>query len=63
MKTIACKDSGFACDFIAKGETEEEVMSAAKEHARSAHGYEENDFTPQQEQKMRVIMKDSEQAA
>jgi predicted small metal-binding protein len=32
MKTLSCKDSGCDCDYIAKGETEEDVM---KEHGRT----------------------------
>ena len=37
--TIACRDAGVACDYVAKGETEEEVMSEAAKHVKAVHGY------------------------
>lgn len=37
MKTIACKDAGMDCDFIATGTTDEEVMGKAMEHLESVH--------------------------
>ena len=37
--TIACRDMGVACDFVAKGETEEEVLVKGGEHAKKVHGY------------------------
>jgi predicted small metal-binding protein len=27
MKTITCREAGFDCDYIVKGETEDEVMT------------------------------------
>jgi len=37
--TISCRDVGVACDFVARGETEEEVLRIGAEHAKEAHGY------------------------
>jgi predicted small metal-binding protein len=37
--TLACKDAGVACDFVAKGETEEEVLQNASKHVKEVHGY------------------------
>ncbi len=36
--TLKCKDVGMDCDFIARGETEEEVLKLAAEHAAPDHG-------------------------
>jgi len=41
MKELRCKDSGADCDFVARGETTEELMGKAAEHARKDHGMTE----------------------
>jgi hypothetical protein len=33
MLTVSCRDVGKDCDYICKGETEEEVMKNAEQHA------------------------------
>jgi predicted small metal-binding protein len=39
MMSLACKDMGVeGCDFVAQGETKEEVMMKLGEHGASAHG-------------------------
>lgn len=40
-KTMSCRDVGPDCDFVARGENEEEVMGQVAEHARNEHGFEE----------------------
>jgi len=37
MKMLSCKDMGAECDFVAKGETNQEVMKAMMDHAQAAH--------------------------
>jgi predicted small metal-binding protein len=37
--TLACRDAGVTCDFVAKGETEEEVLAEGIKHVKAAHGY------------------------
>jgi len=37
MKTLACKDMGVECDYVAEAETEEEVMGMSMEHAKKVH--------------------------
>ena len=37
--TIACRDAGVACDFVAKGETEEQVLEEGMKHVKAVHGY------------------------
>ena len=39
-KVITCRDVGVDCDFVARGQTEQEVLKKCVEHARSAHGME-----------------------
>jgi predicted small metal-binding protein len=33
MKTISCLESGFECDYVVKGEADEEAMKRGAEHA------------------------------
>ena len=40
-RTMSCRDVGPDCDFVARGETDDEVMGQVAEHARTAHGMEE----------------------
>ncbi len=37
MKTLTCSDAGFDCAAVIKGETEDEIMSKAGEHAMKEH--------------------------
>jgi len=39
MKVVKCRDVGVDCDFVAKGETVDDVLRQCGEHARSEHGY------------------------
>ena len=38
MKRFACADAGLVCKTKVTGETEDEVLGKAVEHARKAHG-------------------------
>ena len=40
-KVIHCKDVGFDCGFIAKAETEEDLLGKVAEHAAEVHGLTE----------------------
>jgi predicted small metal-binding protein len=37
VKTLTCRDVGVDCDFVAEGQTEQEVMEKAAQHARADH--------------------------
>lgn len=40
MLTISCKESGEEnCDYVAKGNTEQELMEDGFKHAKEAHGF------------------------
>ena len=36
-KQLRCRDVGLNCDFVARGNSEEEVLKEASAHARTAH--------------------------
>lgn len=37
--TLACRDAGVDCPYVARGETIEEVLEDGKKHAKEVHGY------------------------
>ena len=39
MLTVSCREVSVDCDYVCKGETEEEIMKNAEEHAMKDHGY------------------------
>ena len=41
-KVLKCKDIGMECDFVARGETEDEILKQAAEHAGTTHNMTEN---------------------
>jgi predicted small metal-binding protein len=43
-----CHDAGCECDYIAKGETEEEVIRDAAQHGMKEHGKTQEDMTQMQ---------------
>ncbi|HEX6279298.1 MAG TPA: DUF1059 domain-containing protein [Pyrinomonadaceae bacterium] len=60
-KTLSCRDVGVDCDWVATGETEEEIMAKTAEHARTDHGM--NEIPPELAEKARGAIKDSQAAA
>ena len=59
MKALSCREAGFDCDYVVKGETEEAIMKSGKEHAMMDHGMKEEDFTPEFKEKLKPLIKDS----
>ena len=59
-KTLNCRDVGVDCDATFTGETEEEIMTQAAEHARTAHGFDE--ITPELAEKARGAIQDARAA-
>lgn len=55
-KTLTCRDVGVDCDFVARGENDEDIMQQAAAHAKAAHGM---DAIPQDlAQKARAAIRD-----
>ena len=59
VKSISCREAGFDCDYVVKGETEEEVMKNGAEHVQKVHGIKEEDLTPEMKQKIRGFIRTS----
>lgn len=37
MKDFHCRDAGMKCDFVARGESKDEILRQAGDHAQQAH--------------------------
>lgn len=59
-KVIRCRDAGVDCDFVARGETEEELFRVALEHGRTYHGMTE--IPPDLVEKMRGLIREEKAA-
>ena len=54
-KVFRCNDVVKTCDFVAQGETEEEVLQKAAEHGKSVHKME---ITKEVEDTVRKLMRE-----
>jgi predicted small metal-binding protein len=57
MKTLSCREAGFECDYVVKGETEEEILRNGAEHAKRDHGMKDFEMTPEFEQKLKGLIR------
>ena len=55
-KVLRCRDVGLDCEGELRGETEEEILRQAAEHAQSAHNI--RDMSPELVQKVRAAIRD-----
>jgi predicted small metal-binding protein len=55
-KVLRCRDVGMDCDFVARAETEEEILKKAAEHADTEHGMKE--ITEEVLAKVRAAVRD-----
>ncbi len=61
-KSFRCRDAGVVCRAEVKGETEDEVLARAVEHAREAHGVDLAQSTTLANYARSVIRDDAEPA-
>ena len=55
-KVLRCADVVGSCDFVARGDSEEDIMKQAAEHARTVHNM--NEITPEIAEQVRSAIKD-----
>jgi predicted small metal-binding protein len=60
MRDFHCADAGMKCDFVAKGNTDDEVLRQAGSHAQQAHGMK---VTPELEKTVRGLTHDESSEA
>ena len=57
-KTMACRDLGVDCFYVARGETEEKLMADVAKHAKEVHGYTEEQLEdPEMMKKVKAAIK------
>ena len=44
LLTLLCRETGLNCDYIIKGETEEDMLKNGAEHAIKVHGMNADDI-------------------
>jgi predicted small metal-binding protein len=58
--TLACRDLGTTCPYVAHGETKEELMAAAGKHAKEVHGYTDEQLNaPEMQKKIKAAIKEA----
>lgn len=59
-KELRCSDVGFSCDAVVRGESEDEIMQQAAQHAQEVHGLSEEDLRdPATAEKIRSSIRDA----
>lgn len=55
MRELQCRDAGFDCDAVVRGESDEDILTQAGPHVRDAHGL---DVTPEMAEAIRGKVRD-----
>lgn len=56
--TVSCRDTGADCDYVARGETEEELMADVMKHGKEVHGFTEEQLKdPEMMRKIKTAIK------
>lgn len=55
MKTLHCRDAGYDCDGVIRGNSDEEVMGQTAQHAREVHGVE---ATPEMSAQLKNLIRE-----
>jgi predicted small metal-binding protein len=55
MKDFHCRDAGMNCDFVARGNTNDEILRQAKNHAETTH---KMTMTPDLSRKVETLIHD-----
>ena len=59
VKTLACRDLGVDCQYVARGETEEELMANIGKHAKEVHSYTDEQLKdPELMKKVKAAIKE-----
>jgi predicted small metal-binding protein len=55
MKTLKCRDAGFDCNQVIRGNTDAEILQQAADHAKKVHGVE---VTPAMAKQVQTLIKE-----
>ena len=53
LKSLTCREVGFDCDTVIKGDIEDEIRQKAGEHVNREHNIKPEDITSEMQQKIR----------
>jgi predicted small metal-binding protein len=56
MKELQCRDAGFDCDAVVRGETTDEVMAQVGPHVEDVHGEQ---VTPEMAGQVATLVRDA----
>ena len=59
MKVLHCSDAGFNCEAVVRGNTDEEILQQAAEHASTVHHV---NVTPEMAEQIKKLIKEEEPA-
>lgn len=59
MLGLACKDAGYNCSFVTRGDSEKEVVDKLGEHGIKEHGLNQSDLTPEYRARLKLLIKQS----
>ncbi len=55
---IACRSLGMDCDFVARGETMDDLMAVGGKHGKEVHGYTDEQLQdPAMAEKLKTVVK------
>ena len=57
MKSITCREAGFDCPAVIKGNTESDVIQKAEEHVSNVHNIKTEDMSPEMQHKIRGLIR------
>lgn len=59
MYTLSCRDAGVDCDFVAKGETMDEVLETGMDHVKKTHPEKVKEMESMPKEKLLNLVKET----
>lgn len=56
MLELACEEAGFDCDVVFTSSNEDDLLKQVRVHAHAVHSFEEDDFTPELQRKIKTLI-------
>ena len=57
MLRLTCNDAGFSCAAVFIAKDEDELMKQVRQHASEVHAFEEENFTPELDRKIKTLIR------
>lgn len=63
-KILRCRDAGFNCNWVARGQTDDEILQQAAKHVKEVHNWTDAQVNdPQTQQKLRSMIQEEQAVA